>query len=266
MLGSTDVSTLFLRDYQLFMKRLRRRFSGKQVVRVAEHVFPLTKTKRFSRVFLSHVVGDFTEVNWSIRYYHCGEYGSKFGRPHYHALLFNFDFPDKVFLKKAPSGEYLYSSKILSDLWPLGHANIGSVTFQSAAYVARYIMKKVNGNEASDFYSAYQDIETGELLSRSPEYPTMSRDPGIGSIWFDKFNSDVFPNDYVVVNGRKCRPPKYYDDRLKAVSPELFEEIVEQRELNAKKNIDNYSELRLAAREAIQLQQLKRLPRKLDFS
>ena len=97
--GSLDV-----RDFQLFMKRVRKRFGT------------------------------------NIRFYHCGEYGEKLGRPHYHACLFNFDFEDKILWKEI-NGQKLYISQSLSELWPFGFSTIGEVTYQSAAYVARYIMK-----------------------------------------------------------------------------------------------------------------------------
>ena len=31
-----------------------------------------------------------------IKFFHCGEYGAKLSRPHHHACLFGYDFPDKV--------------------------------------------------------------------------------------------------------------------------------------------------------------------------
>lgn len=244
--------TLVLDHFQKFMKRLR--FSANGLTPIVNPYPP--SIQEFP------VDGSCTYVHWPIRFFHAGEYGEKLGRPHYHACLFNYDFSDKVFLKKSPSGMNLYRSSFLEELWPFGHSSIGSVTFQSAAYVARYIMKKQNGKAAPRHYASINP-ETGEILSRSPEYTTMSRRPGIGSLWFDKFHSDVFPHDYVIVNGRKCRPPKYYDTKLKAVSPDTFEEILYERFVNSQKYLDNNTPARLAVREEVQLAQLSRLPRKL---
>ena len=84
-----------------------------------------------------------------IRFYACGEYGSKFGRPHYHACLFNHDFADKT-LWKITNDVPLYRSSSLEELWPYGHSSVGNVTFQSAAYVARYILKKITGEHADN--------------------------------------------------------------------------------------------------------------------
>ena len=162
--------SLDVRHFQLFMKRLRKQFGS------------------------------------NIRYYHCGEYGEKFRRPHYHACIFNFDFPDKKIFKIS-NGHNLYTSVILSEIWPYGFSLIGDVTFQSAAYVARYIMKKVTGDLAKDHYE-YIDPDTGEIINLKPEYTTMSRRPGLGKGWFEKYKSDVYPDDFVILNGKKMKPPK----------------------------------------------------------
>ena len=159
--------SLHVEHFQKFMKRLRKRFGE------------------------------------GVRYYHCGEYGEKYMRPHYHACLFNFDFPDKKIWKEN-NGNRLYVSESLSELWPFGFVTIGDVTFESAAYVARYIMKKVNGDLAESHYERV-DWETGEVYQLKPEYTTMSRRPGIGSNWFAKFKDDIFPQDYVVINGKKLK-------------------------------------------------------------
>lgn len=136
----------------------------------------------------------------NIRYLHCGEYGTLNARPHYHACIFNFDFPDKK-LWSVRSGVSLYRSDSLEQLWPYGFATVGEVTFESAAYVARYVLKKVTGDAAEDHYNG-----------RQPEYITMSRRPGIGREWLTKYVDDVYNNDKLVIrNDLICRPPKYYD-------------------------------------------------------
>lgn len=223
--------SLDVRDFQLFMKRLRKRFGS------------------------------------GIRFYHCGEYGSKNKRPHYHACIFGFDFPDKRLWKITPTGHRLYVSDILNSLWSdpdtgisYGFSTIGDVTFESAAYVARYIMKKINGDAAKDHYEWVDDV-TGEVFPLKPEYTTMSRRPGIGKTWLDKFEDDVYPHDFVVVNGTKMRPPKYYDRQFEAARPFEFEEIKAIRLENADKHIDNNTPARLNVREAVQKAKLNLLPR-----
>lgn len=150
----------------------------------------------------------------NIRFYMCGEYGENFGRPHYHACIFGFDFPDKKFLSQTPGGERLYTSDVLSKLWPFGLSSIGSVTFNSAAYVARYIMKKITGDRA---FNHYNEVDSDGVIvnSRTPEFTRMSLKPGIGAGWLEKFHSDVYPHDHVIVKGKESSVPRYYDKLVK---------------------------------------------------
>jgi len=136
-----------------------------------------------------------------IRFFHCGEYGDIEARPHHHALLFGVDMPDKVY-HKGTGANKLYTSELLSKAWQYqGYCLVGSVTYESAAYVARYVTKKITGERASDYYG-----------DRVPPYVTMSRRPGIARDWADMWLREVYPDDYVIIrNNIKCRPPRYYD-------------------------------------------------------
>lgn len=140
-----------------------------------------------------------------LRYFHCGEYGEREGRPHYHAILFGIDFAwDRVLLERPGDAAPLFRSPTLSRFWTRGHSSLGAVTPESAAYVARYAVKASS--------TPVVDGATGEVLR--PEYATMSRRPGLGDSWFEKFGRDVFPSDEVVLDGQKYRPPRYYDEKL----------------------------------------------------
>ena len=220
-------NTLVVADFQKFMKRLRKRF------------------------------GD------GIRFFHCGEYGELRGRPHYHACVFNFDFPDKVVWKRNENGDTVYLSRILDELWGRGFCSVGDVSFQSAAYVARYIMKKQTGDEAFVHYETFDDV-TGEIFYRQPEYVTMSRRPGIGKGWIDKFGPDVFPHDYVVVNGAKSRPPRFYDAQYEIDNPRGFQRLKAVRAAKAKKHVENNTDGRLLVRQEVQQARIKRLKRKVE--
>lgn len=187
-----------------------------------------------------------------IRFYHCGEYGEKLGRCHYHGLLFNHDFEDKK-LWSEKDGNRLYTSEDLSRLWTKGFSTVGDVTFKSASYVARYVMKKVNGKEKENHYKGLK-----------PEYTTMSRRPGIGFKWFEKYKSDIYPCDNVVVNGVKTRPPKYYDYLLDNSDSELFDRLKIERKNEAKKyEMDNDS-FRLPVKEFCTSEKVKMLVRNLE--
>lgn len=197
-----------------------------------------------------------------IRFYHCGEYGDQYGRPHYHACLFNFDFRDKALWQVTKSGEKIYRSADLEELWPFGHSSVGSVTFQSAAYVARYVMKKKTGKMAPAYYE-YVD-EDGQIFDRLPEYTTMSRRPGIAKGWLEKYQSDVFPSDTVVLNNKKFRPPRYYDTQYEIAYPSDFKKIRNRRVRKSKKHADNNTPQRLKTREQVQTARLNRLKREIE--
>lgn len=159
-----------------------------------------------------------------IRYYMCGEYGEKTWRPHFHAVLFGVYFGDRVVFKNGSSGHTLYTSEALSKLWPVGHASIGDVTFESAAYVARYVIKKITGDRALEHYSRV-DPRTGECVQLTPEFAHMSLKPAIGATWYAKFHQEVIDNDRVVMRGREMKPPRYYDKLLKRLADELGEDL-----------------------------------------
>lgn len=216
--------SLDVTEYQRFMKRLRKRF-GK-----------------------------------NIRFFHCGEYGDQNKRPHYHAIIFGFDFKDKK-LWTNRDGVKLYTSEALQELWPYGFSTIGEVTFQSAAYVARYIMKKWKGEGAEDHYTRWCPL-TGEGTTVTPEYCTMSRRPGIGKTWLEKYKSDVYPHDYVVINNHKVKPPRYYDSLL---SEEELAQLKKKRVEDAPEIIDEYNEAmdRLWVSEEIKMKRLELLVRNL---
>lgn len=189
-----------------------------------------------------------------IRYFQCGEYGKQTQRPHYHMILFGYDFPDKKLHSKTDCN-YLYTSETLEKLWGMGHCLIGSVTFDSAAYVARYCVDKLTGQRGVEEYD-----DTGRI----PPFVTMSRRPGIGKNWYERYKTDVFPSDEVVVSGGKtCKPPKYYDRLLEENDKDSFTRIKMRREKAAKNNPDRDDHKRLAVKETIVLQKIGNLQRKI---
>ena len=198
-----------------------------------------------------------------LRFYMCGEYGEQNFRPHFHACIFGTDFPDRVLWSVGPSGHNLYRSPLLESAWPFGFSSVADLSFESAAYVARYVLKKVTGDLAESHYS-FTDVETGEVFQRVPEYARMSLKPGIGGSWFDKYSSDVYNDDrdFVVVNGRTCKPPRYFDKLLRRVDRKLYDYVKSDRSCGPASA--HTSESRLAAAEEVQLAALSRLtPRSL---
>jgi hypothetical protein len=241
----SDMS-LSLRHHQLFMKRLRKLFSNG---------ITLPNGSVYQRK--------------KIRFFHCGEYGDKLGRPHYHTILFNLDFPDKT-LHMERDGNKIYTSDILSKLWseprtnvPYGFVTIGSVTFQSIAYVARYCMKKITGERAEAHYTRV-DANTGEVIHLKPEYVTMSRRPGVGKEWFEKFGNEVIRDDFVIMNGNKVKPPRYYDSQFELLNPEGFEAMKLERRRVGRLNKENNTPERLRVREIVKKSKFTILKRELE--
>lgn len=210
--------SLCKRDLQLFMKRLRKHFGR------------------------------------GIRFYACGEYGDHNNRPHYHLLFFNLQFEDMTPVGRAKAGQILYTSKVLRDLWPFGFNFIGEVTFDSCAYVARYIMKKVSGDVAESHYQVL--TSDGEIIDREPEFTVMSRRPGIGAGWFDRYHSEVYSFDTVITNGREAKPPRFYDLRFELLDAMRLETLKKVRRRKALMNKADNTLRRLRVRETVELRKL----------
>lgn len=188
-----------------------------------------------------------------IRSFGCGEYGEEFSRPHYHLCLFNFDFSDKKFWKN--SSEYggsknpLYRSSDLEELWPFGFSSVGDLTFESAAYVARYVTKKISAPSAhkadaqdpetkAKFLAARKRMED-HYHGRLPERALcVSRMPGLGYNWLQENGVQTYSRGYVVIRGRKMAPPKYYDRVFSVEHPEEFARFKSLRKDSAKELSD----------------------------
>ena len=196
------------------------------------------------------------------RYFHCGEYGDKNRRPHYHACVFGMQLPDLVTAGKTNSGEDAYDSELLEDVWGKGRTQVGALTFRSAAYVARYIMKKVNGEKQKEHYEIKN--KNGKVIGElKPEYTTMSRKPGIGKTWIEKYVSDVYPRDEVIINGKKTRPPKFYDGHYELINKREHEKLKARRTAKAKKHEKEQTQERLDTKEQILIRKENRYARNL---
>jgi len=163
-----------------------------------------------------------------IRYFHCGEYGDDNLRPHYHACLFNVEFDD-VIVEQQEQGITIFSSPSLSKLWPWGFCTIGELNYQTAAYTAGYILKKITGHEALDAY--LRSDENGVAFWVKPPYTTMSLKPGIGREFYEKYKNDFFPSDESPVPGKGIvqKVPRYYTDILKSEDPAQMAVVTELR-------------------------------------
>ena len=186
-------ATLVKKHFQDFMKRLRRAY-------------------------------EYAGFDNKLRFFGCGEYGSESMRPHFHIIVFGLQLPlgDLHFYKKNIQGDILYNSDLVSKCWKYGFSVVGEVTWQSCAYVARYIMKKHLGKD-SDFYDIY-GIE--------PEFVLMSRRPGIAREYYDDNKEQLFSDDFVTVptnqGSLRVYPPAYFEKLFELDFPE--QDVCERKE------------------------------------
>jgi len=167
------------RDFQLFMKSLRE------------------KENRY------------LAIPKKINYMVTGEYGELNKRPHWHAIIFNYRPSDAKVKTESERGDTTWTSEIINQLWKKGRHDFGSVTLDSANYVARYAAKKlIHGQDEEHDYH--------------PIHKTSSR-YGIGRSWIEKYYKHTFENGFVVLpNGQKSKIPRYYVDWCKKNQPQVY--------------------------------------------
>lgn len=207
--GNLPLQTLLVSDVQKFIKRLRRHL---------EYI-PVSPKKRLGR----------DHVDTPIRYYICGEYGSKYRRPHYHLLIFGWA-PSDMTPWQSRDGHMIYRSAQVEKLWKFGFSTVAPVNGGVAKYCARYVTKKFARLNSSDPFAD----------SVFPEFALQSiRNGGIGAPWFDANLDSVLAKGYVDVrvDGRlylKQPIPSYYWRRARNKNPCLWLQLRNERILLAK--------------------------------
>lgn len=187
-------------------------------------------------------------VPQKIRYFYCGEYGDENQRPHYHVCLFNHSFDDQV-LWKDNEGFYTYTSPSLEKLWRFGFSTVQELNYETAAYTARYALKKITGKKAWDHYLRCD--EHGEAYWLHPEYIRMStgrkKPCGLGAGFYEKYKQDIFPSDEVPVSGKGVlqKVPRYYQNILSSEDPATLEMVKALREQFIKAHAHDYTPERL---------------------
>ena len=134
------------------------------------------------------------DVSNPIKYYACGEYGTKTHRPHYHAIIFNLP-------------PYSFDmAKLITEKWGIGQIDIASVTPASIAYVAGYCMKKVEGDP----------VGTLDSDDRKLEFSLMSKKLGLN--YLTPKRQEYYQrklNPYLTIeDGKKIAMPRYFKDKL----------------------------------------------------
>lgn len=208
--------TLIVRDLQLFLKRLHNRL--------------------------------LRERGYGIRYFACGEYGDLNLRPHYHVLLFGFR-PTDCRKYSENGGNVIYSSRSLDELWSFGAVRIGDVNYKSAAYVARYSLKKVDGAKRDAGHYAVFDGD-GVITERLPEFALMSRRPGIGTAYYEKYGGEIRRHDNIIIDNKPVPSIRYYDLKFEALDGVQFSAVKRSR------GPQSVSEARERIGEAIRLRRI----------
>ena len=223
--------SVYPRTLQLFIKRLRKAIAIKE-----------GRKKHYQK----------------FKYLACGEYGESYLRPHYHLVIMGYDFPDKKHWQVSDSGAPIYRSRLLESTWTYGYSSIGEANWRTAAYIARYTLKKRKDPQA------YQRIntETGEIHNLRPEFLLMSK--GIGQDWWNKYRVDT-DKDYLIVDGDKTvRVPRYYDKLREKFDSESLAEIKAEREKEAIKRQAEDIDTRKLARREVKAAQVKMLKRSIE--
>lgn len=188
-----------------------------------------------------------------LKYFACGEYGSRFSRPHYHALLFGQSFSsDRYPWRKSRWGQ-AYRSPNLEATWTLGHSQIDDFNFRTAQYVARYCLKKVMGDDAVKHYQGRQS----EFLLQSK---------GIGFEWYKKYHSEMYKTDSIISEGHEVRPPRYYDKKLMESDPGFYRLLKFRRRSGGEESADERTYWRLDARERVLKSRLAMSKREMEES
>ena len=185
LLDTGKLLTLCKRDLQLFNKRLRKHFFDDK-----------------------------------IRFFACSEYGELSARPHYHSIYFGLHIKDLQFFKMSKLGDKYFISDTLTRLWGKGHVLLAQVTWESAAYVARYVTNKLTGDAAKYWY---------DDIGLIAPFTVMSRRPGIASRYFDENATELLRFDGGYISTKKGSVnfpnPKYFKRKLDLLFPEEYANI-----------------------------------------
>ncbi len=178
--------SIIQQDFQKFMKRLRKKIGEK------------------------------------VTYYCCAEYGGKTKRPHFHLILYGYNFPEKKLLSKSKSGFPMYIDDLLTDTWKFGFHTIQDVTPATCQYVAKYVLKKKYG--VSDDSQYHRNIN-GLDIKVCKEKSFMSKSVPIGYTYFQKYYEQLVSNDFVCVgiDKQKRGLPKVFMDWIKKTCQKTYD-------------------------------------------
>lgn len=151
----------------------------------AEGRCPKKLVKRDLQDFIKHM----RNKGIHFRYFACGEYGTKNGRPHYHIIMFGYWPKDAKFDFTSDAGYPVYKSRFVESVWKNGICTVSEMSPGTAAYTAGYVDKKLGLGEFS----------------------LMSKKPGIGERYFREHLFDIYAYDNLVGAFGISKVPRYCD-------------------------------------------------------
>lgn len=202
-----------------------------------------------------------------IRFMACGEYGDKGERPHYHIILFNIHLPVETFYNpRINDGHIYYQNTIIESCWKYGISNISEASWNNIAYTARYITKKITGKQSEEIYA---------IKGQNKEFFRVSRMPGIGKPYYDKYKEKIYKNDEIIIKNQEgvihCKPPKYFDALYQEENQKHWQEIKRKRQKQKKglekvmDEINSYTRLeQLEIKERTKKEQTQKLIRNYE--
>lgn len=167
--------------------------------------------------------------NNDIKFFACGEYGTQGGRPHYHMILINFHAEGNAKLIKHSVNaqkQPLYKCPDIEKIWRKGHIILGRASWETAAYVARYVMKKSGKNKA--YYDAKKILE-----------PYIVASQGLGKKYYEEHKESILKYDTIPTIHGPMTPPRYFDKMTRETNPTEYERNKEIRKLAAETAANN---------------------------
>lgn len=204
-----------------------------------------------------------------IRYFSCGEYGGKnTRRPHYHICLFGYRFRDELLRGVSDAGEDIFGSVTLDRIWGKGDCGIGTLNWETAAYTARYCLKKITGDSEKHVMAYTRILLDGTMVEVLPEFSLMTlgtrkRGTALGARHYERYKNEIYPDDICVSRGVRSKPPRYYDKLLEEENPELYEKVKAARQDHAKSSKEDETLERRTARETVKHAQIAQCKRSL---